>query len=73
MCIRRRWAGSLELMVSSVISMLSTLQIYISVKPMQEGMDNAVSNIQRSIEDIGIWMKKTFLKLNDDKTEVFMF
>ena len=48
-------------------------QIYISVKPMQEDKDNAVSNIQRCIEDIRIWIKKNFLKLNDDKTYVFVF
>ena len=36
-------------------------------------MDNAISNIQRCIEDICIWMKKNFLKLNDAKTEVFVF
>ena len=36
-------------------------------------MNIAVSNIQRCIEDIRIWMKKNFLKLNDDKTEVFVF
>ena len=40
---------------------------------MQEDMDNAVSNILRCIEYIRIWMKKNFLKLNDDKTEVFVF
>ena len=48
-------------------------QIYIYVKPMQEDMDNAVSNIQRCIEDISIWMKENFPKLNDDKIEVFAF
>ena len=56
--------------------MLTTL-IYISVKQMREDMGNEVYNIQHCIEDIGlrrpIWMKKNFLKLNDDKTEVFAF
>ena len=36
-------------------------------------MDNDISNIQRCIEDIRIWMKKNSLKLHDVKTEVFLF
>ena len=36
-------------------------------------MDNAVSNIQRCIEDIRYWINKNFFKLNDDQTEVFVF
>ena len=48
-------------------------RIYISVKSMQEDMDNADSNIQHCIEDTCIWMKKNFSKLNDDKTKVFVF
>ena len=48
-------------------------QTYISVKPMQGDKDDAVSNIQLCFEEIRIWMEKNFLKLNDDKTKVFVF
>ena len=48
-------------------------QIYISVKPVQADMDTAVSDLQKCIDDIRVWMRENFLKLNDDKTEVLVF
>jgi hypothetical protein len=46
--------------------------VYISFKPPMETGD-AVKSIETCISDIRSWMKRNYLKLNEDKTEMLVF
>ena len=42
------------------------------VKPVQANVDRAISRLEKCCHDIRTWMRRNFLKLNDDKTEVLL-
>ena len=49
-------------------------QLYLSFSPNNRGdLDSAISTLQTCAADIRQWMTKTFLKLNEDKTEFVIF
>lgn len=47
-------------------------QLYIFVKPTQANINCAISLLQDCCEDIRVWMRNNFLKLNDGKTEAML-
>ena len=48
-------------------------QLYLAFKPSDNtSSDNAISRIESCVEDIKIWMRNNFLKLNEDKTELIV-
>ena len=46
-------------------------QLYVEFDP--EDSESALSRLEGCIEDIRVWMKQNFLKLNEDKTEFIIF
>ena len=47
-------------------------QLYVFVKPVQANVDGAIGRLEKCCHDIRTWMRRNFLKLNDDKTEVLL-
>ena len=47
-------------------------QLFIFVRPLQALVDGAVDMVHLCVQDIRIWMRNHFLKLNDSKTEVLV-
>ena len=47
-------------------------QLYVFVKPVQANVDGAIGRPEKCCHDIRTWMRRNFLKLNDDKTEVLL-
>ena len=47
-------------------------QLYVFVKPVQANVDGAIGRLEKCCHDIHTWMRRNFLKLNDDKTEVLL-
>ena len=47
-------------------------QSYFSFQPIQNEIDEGISQLQDCISDIQTWMRTNLLKLNDDKTEVML-
>ena len=47
-------------------------QSYFSFQPIQNEIDEGISQLQNCISDIQTWMRTNLLKLNDDKTEVML-
>ena len=47
-------------------------QLYVFVKPVQANVDGAIGRLDKCCHDIRTWMRRNFLKLNDDKTEVLL-
>uniref|UniRef100_A0A0E9QQU0 Reverse transcriptase domain-containing protein n=2 Tax=Anguilla anguilla TaxID=7936 RepID=A0A0E9QQU0_ANGAN len=50
--------------------MLTTLQLYSSVKP---NNPSAIFTLTNCLTDINDWMNSNFLKLNESKTEILLF
>ena len=42
------------------------------MKPVQANVDGAIGRLEKCCHDIRTWMRRSFLKLNDDKTEVLL-
>ena len=47
-------------------------QLYVFVKPVQANVDGAIGRLEKCCHDISTWLRRNFLKLNDDKTEVLL-
>ena len=47
-------------------------QLYVFVKPVQANVDGAIGRLEKCCHDIRTWMRRNFLKLNDDKMEVLL-
>ena len=47
-------------------------QLYVFVTPVQANVDGAIGRLEKCCHDICTWMRRNFLKLNDDKTEVLL-
>ena len=47
-------------------------QLYVFVKPVQANVDGAIGRLEKRCHEIRTWMRRYFLKLNDDKTEVLL-
>ena len=47
-------------------------QLYVFVKPVEANVDGAIGRLEKCCHDISTWMRRNFLKLNDDKTEVLL-
>ena len=45
-------------------------QLYLTFTPTREDTDNAQQKMEHCIDCIRAWMSQTFLKLNDDKTDL---
>ena len=42
------------------------------VKPVQANVDGAICRLEKCCHDIRTWMRRNFLKLNDDNTDVLL-
>ena len=47
-------------------------QLYVFVKHVQANVDGAIGRLEKCCHDIHTWMRRNFLKLNDDKTDVLL-
>ena len=47
-------------------------QPYVFVKLVQANVDGAIGRLEKCCHDMRTWMRRNFLKLNDDKTEVLL-
>ena len=47
-------------------------QLYVFVKPVQANVDGAMGRLEKYCHDIRTLLRRNFLKLNDDKTEVLL-
>ena len=48
-------------------------QLYITFKSSQEPADSCITTLKKCIQEICSWMRRNFLKLNDEKTEFLLF
>ena len=48
-------------------------QLYITFKSSQEPADSCITTLGKCIQVIRSWMRRNFLKLNDEKTEFLLF
>ena len=48
-------------------------QLYITFKSSQEPADSCITTLEKCIQEIRSWMRRNFLKLNDEKTEFLLF
>ena len=47
-------------------------QLYVFVKPVHANIDGAIGRLEKCCHDIRTWMRRHFLKLNEDKTEALL-
>ena len=49
------------------------IQVYASCLPTQDAVDSLVTRLETCLSEIRDWMRKNFLKLNDNKSEFIIF